>query len=197
MTNWIRTHPRTRAVTTPGYFKKVNFEAPSSYCFIFRRSYALLLWLQKLQPCHVQHSLQCSVRGMKAREYDNSCYTYLNISVLQRLRRSAAVCFCLCLLRNSVSIIICALPVQLESRSEALGFLTLVVILIFNLSLYLFFINLIMSCVSGLSLQPCYQKARQWLLQNIPSVLVFGVCIGVVQVLLMSTRVYSGSLYVL
>lgn len=31
-------------------------------------------------------------------------------------------------------------------------------------------------------LQPCYQKARQWLLDNIPSVLVFGVCIGVVQV---------------
>lgn len=32
------------------------------------------------------------------------------------------------------------------------------------------------------SLQPCYQKARQWLLTNIPSVLVFGACIGVVQV---------------
>ncbi|CAB1435200.1 unnamed protein product [Pleuronectes platessa] len=30
---------------------------------------------------------------------------------------------------------------------------------------------------------PCYQKARQWLLINIPSVLVFGVCIGVVQIL--------------
>ncbi|KAL7379149.1 hypothetical protein ABVT39_023535 [Epinephelus coioides] len=30
---------------------------------------------------------------------------------------------------------------------------------------------------------PCYQKARQWLLDNIPSVLVFGVCIGVVQIL--------------
>ncbi|KAF0032184.1 hypothetical protein F2P81_014474 [Scophthalmus maximus] len=35
-------------------------------------------------------------------------------------------------------------------------------------------------CVDGWS-EPCYQKARQWLLTNIPSVLVFGVCIGVVQ----------------
>lgn len=33
-------------------------------------------------------------------------------------------------------------------------------------------------------LQPCYQKARQWLLDNISSVLVFGVCIGVVQVII-------------
>lgn len=31
-------------------------------------------------------------------------------------------------------------------------------------------------------LQPCYQKARQWLLDNLASVLVFGVCIGVIQV---------------
>ncbi|XP_034046944.1 tetraspanin-4 [Thalassophryne amazonica] len=31
--------------------------------------------------------------------------------------------------------------------------------------------------------EPCYKKARQWLLDNIPSVLVFGVCIGVVQIL--------------
>ncbi|KAM9746025.1 tetraspanin-4 isoform 1-T1 [Menidia menidia] len=30
--------------------------------------------------------------------------------------------------------------------------------------------------------EPCYEKAKQWLLENIPSVLVFGVCIGVVQV---------------
>ncbi|XP_068193623.1 tetraspanin-4 isoform X2 [Antennarius striatus] len=30
---------------------------------------------------------------------------------------------------------------------------------------------------------PCYQKARQWLLDNISSVLIFGVCIGVVQIL--------------
>ncbi|XP_029606145.1 tetraspanin-4-like isoform X2 [Salmo trutta] len=30
---------------------------------------------------------------------------------------------------------------------------------------------------------PCYQKARQWLLDNILSVLVFGVCIGIVQIL--------------
>ncbi|XP_049926273.1 tetraspanin-4 isoform X2 [Epinephelus moara] len=37
-------------------------------------------------------------------------------------------------------------------------------------------------CVEGWS-EPCYQKARQWLLDNIPSVLVFGVCIGVVQIL--------------
>ncbi|KAG7504740.1 hypothetical protein JOB18_015464 [Solea senegalensis] len=37
-------------------------------------------------------------------------------------------------------------------------------------------------CVDGWS-EPCYQKARQWLLTNIPSVLVFGVCIGVVQIL--------------
>ncbi|XP_027132331.1 tetraspanin-4-like, partial [Larimichthys crocea] len=37
-------------------------------------------------------------------------------------------------------------------------------------------------CVDGWS-EPCYQKARQWLLDNIPSVLVFGVCIGVVQIL--------------
>lgn len=37
-------------------------------------------------------------------------------------------------------------------------------------------------CVSVCPVQPCYQKARQWLLANIPSVLVFGVCIGVVQV---------------
>lgn len=35
--------------------------------------------------------------------------------------------------------------------------------------------------LSSLS-QPCYQKARQWLLDNILSVLVFGVCIGIVQV---------------
>uniref|UniRef100_A0A8P4KK18 Tetraspanin n=1 Tax=Dicentrarchus labrax TaxID=13489 RepID=A0A8P4KK18_DICLA len=35
-------------------------------------------------------------------------------------------------------------------------------------------------CVDGWS-EPCYQKARQWLLDNIPSVLGFGVCIGVVQ----------------
>ncbi|XP_035626573.1 tetraspanin-4 [Oncorhynchus keta] len=32
-------------------------------------------------------------------------------------------------------------------------------------------------------IEPCYQKARQWLLDNIPSVLVFGVCIGIVQIL--------------
>ncbi|XP_038855743.1 tetraspanin-4-like isoform X2 [Salvelinus namaycush] len=31
--------------------------------------------------------------------------------------------------------------------------------------------------------EPCYQKARQWLLDNILSVLVFGVCIGIVQIL--------------
>ncbi|XP_074511179.1 tetraspanin-4 [Sebastes fasciatus] len=37
-------------------------------------------------------------------------------------------------------------------------------------------------CVDGWS-EPCYQKARQWLLDNIPSVLVFGGCIGVVQIL--------------
>ncbi|XP_053708539.1 tetraspanin-4 isoform X1 [Synchiropus splendidus] len=37
-------------------------------------------------------------------------------------------------------------------------------------------------CVEGWS-EPCYDKARQWLLDNIPSVLVFGICIGVVQIL--------------
>ncbi|KAM8722248.1 tetraspanin-9 [Acanthopagrus schlegelii] len=37
-------------------------------------------------------------------------------------------------------------------------------------------------CVDGWG-EPCYQKARQWLLKNISSVLVFGVCIGVVQIL--------------
>ncbi|XP_072225150.1 tetraspanin-4 [Leuresthes tenuis] len=37
-------------------------------------------------------------------------------------------------------------------------------------------------CDTGWS-EPCYQKARQWLLNNIHSVLVFGVCIGVVQIL--------------
>ncbi|KAK7881112.1 hypothetical protein WMY93_032290 [Mugilogobius chulae] len=37
-------------------------------------------------------------------------------------------------------------------------------------------------CVDGWT-EPCYQKARQWLLDNIPSVLVFGLCIGVVQVM--------------
>uniref|UniRef100_A0A3B3DK79 Tetraspanin 4b n=1 Tax=Oryzias melastigma TaxID=30732 RepID=A0A3B3DK79_ORYME len=38
-------------------------------------------------------------------------------------------------------------------------------------------------CDEGWS-EPCYQKAKQWLLDNIPSVLVFGCCIGVVQVIL-------------
>uniref|UniRef100_A0A3Q0SBN5 Tetraspanin n=1 Tax=Amphilophus citrinellus TaxID=61819 RepID=A0A3Q0SBN5_AMPCI len=38
------------------------------------------------------------------------------------------------------------------------------------------------TCVEGWP-EPCYQKAREWLLNNIPSVLVFGVCIGVVQIL--------------
>ncbi|XP_067426646.1 tetraspanin-4-like isoform X2 [Thunnus thynnus] len=37
-------------------------------------------------------------------------------------------------------------------------------------------------CVDGWS-EPCYQKARQWLLDNIAHVLVLGVCIGVVQIL--------------
>ncbi|XP_059901903.1 tetraspanin-4 [Gadus macrocephalus] len=37
-------------------------------------------------------------------------------------------------------------------------------------------------CVDGWS-EACYQKARNWLLDNIPSVLVFGVCIGIVQIL--------------
>lgn len=37
-------------------------------------------------------------------------------------------------------------------------------------------------CEDGWS-EPCYQKARQWLLDNISSVLVFGVCIGIVQIL--------------
>uniref|UniRef100_A0A3B3ZZP9 Tetraspanin n=1 Tax=Periophthalmus magnuspinnatus TaxID=409849 RepID=A0A3B3ZZP9_9GOBI len=37
-------------------------------------------------------------------------------------------------------------------------------------------------CVDGWA-EPCYQKARQWLLDNIPSVLVFGLCIGVVQIM--------------
>lgn len=50
-----------------------------------------------------------------------------------------------------------------------------------------FFLCVLTLCVvphvlSLFVLQPCYQKARQWLLANIPSVLVFGVCIGVVQV---------------
>lgn len=42
------------------------------------------------------------------------------------------------------------------------------------------------SLASVCPLQPCYHKARQWLLDNIPSVLVFGVCIGVVQVVISS-----------
>ncbi|XP_077474135.1 tetraspanin-4 [Stigmatopora argus] len=37
-------------------------------------------------------------------------------------------------------------------------------------------------CTEGW-IEPCYQKARDWLLDNIPSVLVFGVCIGVIQIL--------------
>ncbi|TNN82264.1 Tetraspanin-4 [Liparis tanakae] len=37
-------------------------------------------------------------------------------------------------------------------------------------------------CVDGWA-EPCYQKARRWLLENIPSVLVFGLCIAVVQIL--------------
>ncbi|XP_013874882.1 tetraspanin-4 [Austrofundulus limnaeus] len=40
--------------------------------------------------------------------------------------------------------------------------------------------------------EPCYQKVRQWLLDNIPSVLVFGVCIGVVQILAL---VFSMQMY--
>ncbi|XP_017287719.1 tetraspanin-4 [Kryptolebias marmoratus] len=40
--------------------------------------------------------------------------------------------------------------------------------------------------------EPCYQKAQQWLLDNIPSVLVFGVCIGVVQILAL---VFSMQMY--
>uniref|UniRef100_A0A1A7WH10 Tetraspanin n=2 Tax=Iconisemion striatum TaxID=60296 RepID=A0A1A7WH10_9TELE len=40
--------------------------------------------------------------------------------------------------------------------------------------------------------EPCYRKARQWLLDNIPSVLVFGVCIGVVQILAL---VFSMQMY--
>ncbi|KAJ0001092.1 hypothetical protein NQD34_006112 [Periophthalmus magnuspinnatus] len=39
-----------------------------------------------------------------------------------------------------------------------------------------------LTCLLSWHGQPCYQKARQWLLDNIPSVLVFGLCIGVVQV---------------
>lgn len=38
------------------------------------------------------------------------------------------------------------------------------------------------NCVEGWT-EPCYQKARKWLIKNITSVLVFGVCIGVVQIL--------------
>ncbi|XP_063327128.1 tetraspanin-4 [Pelmatolapia mariae] len=38
------------------------------------------------------------------------------------------------------------------------------------------------TCVEGWT-EPCYQKARKWLIKNITSVLVFGVCIGVVQIL--------------
>ncbi|XP_046907405.1 tetraspanin-4 isoform X2 [Hypomesus transpacificus] len=37
-------------------------------------------------------------------------------------------------------------------------------------------------CDDGWS-EPCYQKARQWLLDNIPSVLMFGVCISIIQIL--------------
>ncbi|XP_056263197.1 tetraspanin-4 isoform X2 [Pseudoliparis swirei] len=37
-------------------------------------------------------------------------------------------------------------------------------------------------CVDGWT-EPCYQKARRWLLDNIHSVLVFGLCIAVVQIL--------------
>ncbi|CAL8305512.1 unnamed protein product [Merluccius merluccius] len=37
-------------------------------------------------------------------------------------------------------------------------------------------------CVDGWS-EGCYKKAREWLLDNIFSVLVFGVCIGIVQIL--------------
>ncbi|KAJ7989991.1 hypothetical protein DPEC_G00310220 [Dallia pectoralis] len=42
--------------------------------------------------------------------------------------------------------------------------------------------NRIDRCVDGWS-EPCYEKAKKWLLTNIPSVLVFGVCIGIVQIL--------------
>ncbi|KAL4658329.1 Tetraspanin-4-like [Arapaima gigas] len=31
--------------------------------------------------------------------------------------------------------------------------------------------------------EPCYRKARDWLLDNIHSVLIFGVCIGIIQIL--------------
>ncbi|KAM9746026.1 tetraspanin-4 isoform 2-T2 [Menidia menidia] len=45
--------------------------------------------------------------------------------------------------------------------------------------------------------EPCYEKAKQWLLENIPSVLVFGVCIGVVQILalIFSIQMYCQILY--
>lgn len=56
-----------------------------------------------------------------------------------------------------------------------------------NIALAFFFAflsiyNYSASTVSPCRLQPCYQKARKWLIKNITSVLVFGVCIGVVQV---------------
>ncbi|XP_061568894.1 tetraspanin-4 [Cololabis saira] len=47
------------------------------------------------------------------------------------------------------------------------------------------------TCTNGWS-EACYEKARKWLLDNIPSVLVFGVCIGVVQVLAL---VFSMQMY--
>ncbi|XP_018619976.1 tetraspanin-4 [Scleropages formosus] len=37
-------------------------------------------------------------------------------------------------------------------------------------------------CHDGWS-EPCYEKARKWLLNNIHSVLIFGVCIAIVQIL--------------
>ncbi|KAI1896320.1 hypothetical protein AGOR_G00093570 [Albula goreensis] len=44
-------------------------------------------------------------------------------------------------------------------------------------------------CRNGWS-EPCYEKAKQWLLDNITSVLIFGVCIGIVQIFALAFSLY-------
>ncbi|KAG5854704.1 tetraspanin-4 [Anguilla rostrata] len=44
-------------------------------------------------------------------------------------------------------------------------------------------------CKNGWN-EPCYQKARRWLLDNITSVLIFGVCIGIVQIFALAFSLY-------
>ncbi|XP_036402530.1 tetraspanin-4 [Megalops cyprinoides] len=45
------------------------------------------------------------------------------------------------------------------------------------------------SCSDGWP-DPCYQKARSWLLANITSVIIFGACIGIVQIFALAFSLY-------